>query len=79
MNCKPGDLAVIIRARKKPEWLGRVVEVIRPFDSESWVTDPMPSEFVSVMDCALRPIRDSDGEDETLIWAGLPNKQEQPA
>lgn len=30
-------------------------------------------------DGCLRPLRDNDGQDETLTWAGLPNKQEQPA
>lgn len=30
-------------------------------------------------DWELRPLRGGDGQDETLIWAGLPNKQEQPA
>ena len=29
MNCKPGDLAIVIRARKTPEMLGRIVTVVR--------------------------------------------------
>jgi hypothetical protein len=28
-----------------------------------------------VLDRNLRPIRDQPGEDETLMWAGMPNKQ----
>jgi hypothetical protein len=66
MNCKPNDMAVVVRAGKKPEWLGRVVTVIRRFDAESWITDPLPEGFVAVMDRVLRPIRDQDG-DESFI------------
>ncbi len=29
----------------------------------------------AVADCILTPIRDNDGEDETLTWAGKPHKE----
>ena len=29
MNCKPGDLALVVRARATPEMLGRIVTVVR--------------------------------------------------
>jgi len=29
MNCKPGDLAVVVRAPYTPEMLGRIVTVVR--------------------------------------------------
>lgn len=29
MNCKPGDLAIVVRARQTPEMLGRIVTVVR--------------------------------------------------
>lgn len=37
MNCKPGDLAVVVRARDTPEMLGRYVVVLRK---------AAPNEFV---------------------------------
>lgn len=29
MNCKPGDLAIIVSSRLAPENIGRIVEVVR--------------------------------------------------
>ena len=29
MNCKPGDLAIVVSARTTPENIGRIVEVVR--------------------------------------------------
>lgn len=40
MNCKPGDLAIVVRARHTPEMLGRIVTVIREAqDGERFRTD----------------------------------------
>jgi len=75
MNFRPGDLAFIIDARRDPCWLGRIVEILYAFDHDSWITDPMPEQFVAVRDRVLWPIRPNDGQDETLTWAGLPNKE----
>ena len=41
MNCKTGDLAVVIRSRN-PDSLGAIVEVVRPFNySLRGASDPM--------------------------------------
>lgn len=79
MNCKPGDLAVIVRAKANPEYLGRIVRVIELYDADSWQTEPLPVDpdgFVwsSIMDRALRPIRPDAGDDATLMWAGKPEQ-----
>lgn len=34
MNCKPGDLAIIVRSRFAPENIGRIVEVMRRRNGE---------------------------------------------
>jgi hypothetical protein len=75
MNCKPGDLAMYVGIDQADA--GKVVRVVGPFTSTSWVVEPPLSPFRghsgrNVKDAALRPIRDSDGEDETLTWAGRP-------
>lgn len=78
MNCKPGDLAIVVRGEPVKN-LGRVVRCIKLellFGEPCWRVEDDDARFA---DNCLRPIRDNDGEDETLIWAGLPNKQEQPA
>lgn len=40
MNCKPGDLAIVVRAQAAPEMLGRIVTVVRaPVYRELFKTD----------------------------------------
>lgn len=40
MNCKPGDLAIVVRARQTTEMLGRIVTVVRrPVPGELFKTD----------------------------------------
>jgi hypothetical protein len=83
VNCKPGDLARYVGV--DPACYGWVVLVV----VESHVLDnmvmwetspPLPmndgsGEFANgTADCALRPIRPDEGEDETLTWAGKPEK-----
>ncbi len=88
MNCKPGDLAVFVRSSAGNEGkIVRVVRlhkrqatigpgnVLRP--GIVWLIEPkMPawdgSLSAGAHDSNLRPIRDNDGEDETLQWAGKP-------
>mgnify|MGYP006921370785 CR=1 FL=1 len=87
MNCKPGDLAVIVRSQGNNA--GRIVQCVRLHISQAhdvdgvpllltasgprWVIDrPLPGNLQTVPDAILRPLRDSDGEDETLTWAGKP-------
>jgi len=35
MNCKPGDLAIIVRSRLAPENIGRIVEIVRRRSTET--------------------------------------------
>jgi hypothetical protein len=88
MNCKPGDLAIIVRARYKRN-LGAIVRVIDCAETKwldgkigpGWSFDGpvLIGTFGFVVnrieDENLRPLRDSDGQDETLAWAGLPNNK----
>lgn len=87
MNCKPGDLAVIVSISNPADrpHLGKIVTCIRHRMDEyggGWVTSPEltilkgPCRGFSLIwhDDDLRPIRDQDGEDETLAWAGKPSE-----
>lgn len=79
MNCKAGDLAVVVFAKRYPEFLGKIVRISQACDifERSWDTDPptFSSDGVehSFCDEYLRPIRDQDGEDEILRLAGKPH------
>lgn len=103
MNCKPGDLAIVVSAEITPEMIGRIVKVVRPvfsgetvpclgtlpiFDEVVWLCSAeggtIPARFSdgvlrhlherAICDRFLRPIRDTEGQDETLTWAGKPNE-----
>lgn len=81
MNCKPGDLAVIVRAFTAWEHVGKIVRVVRLTridGDECWKTDPelftLDGRWIAWTDAHLRPIRDSDGEDEMLRIAGKPQE-----
>ena len=85
LNCKPGDLAMVVRVtHKEAEWiLGRVVRCVRlevlggraGWMLEEGVTHPETVfEWHWIADDCLRPIRDQDGEDEMLRIAGLPHE-----
>ena len=82
MNCKPGDLAVIVGFRSHPELNGIILTVVEAVAPNIWLCSGHEIERVSeiygtrpwIYDEKLRPIRDSDGEDETLSWAGKPQK-----
>lgn len=84
MNCKPGDLCITVRAIR-PENLGTLVVVVevdiqasRVFGSTAWIVDG-PGIGDLALDDWLRPIRDNDGEDETLTWAGKPSDIKEPS
>ena len=76
MNCKPGDLAIVISA--KPfyiETLGRIVVVIEPsIYSGEWVIEfvgnrpkcIMPDSYVSCGDNSLRPVSGLPMQDEVI-------------
>lgn len=88
MNCKPGDLAVVVRSIAGNE--GLVLTCLRlATESEMrdgyywrglapmWVTDRVSRNNIGgsdalMPDALLRPIRDQPGEDETLTWAEVP-------
>lgn len=101
MNCKPGDLAVIVRDKDFPQNVGAFVEVLRAMNSNDirnfpecgpceWVVKPLTpiwgfdsdddssavrdTNETTGDDFSLRPIRDSDGEDEMLRIAGKPQE-----
>lgn len=89
MNCKQGDLAVVVTAKFFPEEIGKIVTCVQfkpSLGEPAWIVDPPLGKDESrnghffkadwVFDSCLRPIRDNDGTDETLTWAGLPNKQD---
>jgi hypothetical protein len=84
MNCKPGDLAVVVKSHAGNE--GKIVRCVEytglnfwPFIGvdHSWRIDSSLRSYAGtygndIADSQLRPIRDNDGEDETLTWAGKP-------
>ena len=70
MNCKQGDLAVIVKSTSGYE--GKIIQCTEWVDDYwQWKTDffftENEEEYVLCCDdCDLRPIRDSDKEDEML-------------
>jgi len=91
MNCKKGDLAIVVRSKYGNE--GRIVQCLRlatkedfdayevGYNSEpTWLLDiPINCSFSTaplIKDIKLRPIRDNDGQDEMLRIAGLPKTLE---
>jgi hypothetical protein len=85
MRCKVGDLAVIVNADNKADLphVGKIIRCVRWQSDEwggGWFTDPMLKVVAGPRkgglmiwhDDDLRPIRDQDGEDETLRIAGSP-------
>jgi len=88
MNCKPGDLAIVVRKGKDakcPPLLGAIVriDVASPIWSDCWMTSPKIIDardgcIVHVQDAHLRPIRDpgDDAVDETLLRLPSPRQEE---
>lgn len=82
MNCKPGDLAVLVRARLDPTHLGKIVSVIK-WDArlEGWVVKPPlftnGVEWGAVKDSSLRRIDNpgDDAVDEVIQRIGTPHKE----
>jgi hypothetical protein len=85
MNCKQGDLAVIVRSMAGNE--GKLVEVLRQsvaYGPGWWTVRSMSgpcrnhlgvySQEGQIEDSRLRPLRDNDGEDEILRIAGKPQE-----
>lgn len=79
MNCKAGDLAVVVSG-VPTENLGKVIRVTTLTDDEWWeyegfLVPPWGGRADSVQDRCLRPIRDNPGQDETLTWQPTPTKE----
>ena len=86
MNCKPGDLAIVVGGRDPncPPRRGTIVKVDRP--SKVWpqcwvmdppIVDPADGYSVHVQDKHLCPIRDpgDDAVDETLLRLPSPRQE----
>lgn len=92
LNCKVGDLAIVVNGEnagrlvsvlRASQW-GRMFWFVELVGSHG----PMRDRFTgaernaptgNVHDSRLRPIRDQPGDDETLLWAGLPQDAGVPA
>ena len=78
MNCKQGDLAVIVRGAAFQPYIGHVVQCVtlRCADPALWAIDRSldgdSRAWIMVPDSCLRPLRDSDEDDEMLRLVGLP-------
>lgn len=96
MNCKPGDVATVVRLPGQEELIGALCTVIEDGGSYTyqltgismpgWIVEfarevnwgnpspewGKPMNFGWLPDAWLRPIGDSDGEDEMLRIAGKP-------
>jgi hypothetical protein len=92
MNCRQGDLAVIVHSVAGNE--GKVVQCLRAVMARvrkadgsrligvCWEVDRHLPAFDGtstniVPDSYLRPLRNGPGMDETLCWAGLPSPAQQ--
>lgn len=84
MNCKPGDLAVIVRGAAFAKYIGTVVRVVET-DGQFWSTekslDGNEKYPIIIPDSCLRPIRDpgEDAQDETLSWLPAPSTERETA
>lgn len=80
MNCKPGDLAFIVNSLEGKS-IGKIVRCINMvglvdwdgvFKDYGWETDTELERYgppsTLVPDSWMRPIRDNDGQDESLTW-----------
>lgn len=86
MNCKQGDLAIVVRSSSGLN-LGKIVRCLERFDGPWIGNEYFPGWRIDatlidkrgrtqnvIADEALRPIRDNEERDETIAWAGKPEK-----
>lgn len=86
MNCQKGDMAIVVKSYAGHE--GKIVTCLKfvgkvrgLIGEDYWETDTNTrSEDGRTVDPHLRdswmrPIRDQPGEDETLTWAPVPQKE----
>jgi hypothetical protein len=93
MNCKPGDLAVIVQSPPEVAHnIGKIVQVTTT--TTSWdgvlcwrlkepfpdVVCGVPGTCYGIADAHLRPIRDpgDDARDQTLSWLPVPTTTKKP-
>lgn len=74
MNCKPGDVARYVGPIDEIRGMVVIVVEADPIFPGAWLHEPpLPTRTghspFSTWDKNLRPIRDSDGTDETLTWS----------
>lgn len=85
MNCKQGDLAIIVAGKNT----GALVHVLGEsmYGTGFWfiesVGSPLPGDVfgrpvqlkrANIADARLKPIRDQPDPDETLLWAPVPSE-----
>lgn len=89
MNCRPGDLVVIVRCtcESDRDCLGRIFRVIEPYEACGlilWTVEASKYRGANVSgirdDCA-RPLRDpgEDAKDESLLWLPSPSREKETA
>jgi hypothetical protein len=80
MNCKEGDLVIVVGCKTTPTLVGLIFRCVRLRDdwtkTPAWVVDPDPAipGRYGIEDSCLLPIRDNSEDDETLAWAGKPRE-----
>jgi hypothetical protein len=71
MNCKPGDLAIVVSCRNAPENIGAIRQCVAVAHGWiGWEIDrPLPNGDDCICDTCVRPLRPGPDEqrDETLI------------
>ena len=94
LNCKPGDLAIVVSAGSRPSaedfaLIGRIFKLTvpdtYPWHEALWFYEGAPqyinsSELISISDAVLRPIRPGDLTQEDVDALYLPQviKQRDP-
>ena len=82
LNCKPGDMAILVSSSTAPQHIGKIVKCTSLFDISGkafWVIEqalenPSGIDYWAIADDRLKPIRPDEGDDETLNWAGKPEE-----
>lgn len=75
MNCRPGDLAVVVKSQYDQTQIGKIVRVVEWCTwTKGWIVSPPILFYPSVHDEVLRPIRDpgADAVDEVLQRLPVP-------
>lgn len=86
MNCKLGDLAIVISCKQDASHIGKIVRCIE-FTNDintgepGWIVEPKLGKWRGVKDASLKPIGNpsDDASDETLEWLPVPSKEKETA